>query len=296
MNTENTAITDEPVSAIRESSGEVEAQPRFYQRFTVAQRYLHGFLALTFLGLAMTGLPLRFSGSPWAIGFARVVGGFGTILFFHLVNAVILTAAFLIHVAYLIYRLVAHKDYKLLWGNSSMVPNLKDLQDIIAQVKWFLFLGPKPKFDRFSYWDKVDYWGVFWGMAIIGFSGYAMWFAPFFARFIPGSWLNIALLIHGEEALLAAGYIFVIHFFNTHLRPGNFPMDMVIFTGRQSEEELKEKHPEEYDRLVKNGELETLRVVAPPRWLINFGRVFGTSAVALGIVMIVLTIGAFIKE
>jgi cytochrome b subunit of formate dehydrogenase len=296
MNTQNIEIIDEPVSAIEESKGEVEGQPRFYQRFTVSQRYLHGFLALTFLGLAMTGLPLRFSGSSWAIGFARAVGGFGTVLFFHLVNAVILTAAFLIHVAHLIYRLVKHKDYKLLWGNTSMVPNLKDLQDIIAQVKWFLFLGPKPKFDRFSYWDKVDYWGVFWGMAIIGFSGYAMWFAPFFARFIPGSWLNIALLIHGEEALLAAGYIFIIHFFNTHLRPGNFPMDMVIFTGRQSEEELKEKHPEEYDRLVKNGELEKLRVAPPPRWLINFGRVFGTSAVALGIFMIVLTIGAFIKE
>jgi len=244
----------------------------------------------------MTGLPLRFSSAPWAQFFAKSVGGFGTVLFFHLFNAVVLTVAFLIHVANLVYRLIAKREYGLVWGNSSMVFNLKDLKDFIAQFKWFLHLGPKPQFDRYAYWDKFDYWGVFWGMAIIGFSGYAMWFAPFFARFIPGSWLNIALLIHGEEALLAVGFIFTAHFFNTHLRPENFPMDMVIFTGRQTEEELKHKHPEEYKRLVANGGLEKLRVGAPPRWLNNFGRIFGTSAVVLGITMIVMTVVAFIKE
>jgi cytochrome b subunit of formate dehydrogenase len=295
MNNENLETIDEPVSAVGGHPA-AETEVRYYTRFTVPQRYLHGFLALTFLGLAMTGLPLRFSSTPWAIAFARTVGGFGTVLFFHLFNAVVLTAAFLIHVANLIYRLAAKREFKLLWGTSSMVPNLKDLKDLIAQMKWFLFIGPKPKFDRYTYWDKVDYWGVFWGMAIIGLSGYGMWFAPFFARFVPGSWLNIALLIHGEEALLAVGFIFTTHFFNTHLRPDNFPMDMVIFTGRQSEEHLKHHHPEEYKRLVETGELEKLRVPPPPRWLLNFGRIFGTSAVALGILMIVMTVVAFVKE
>jgi cytochrome b subunit of formate dehydrogenase len=177
-----------------------------------------------------------------------------------------------------------------------MVPNLKDIKDFIQQIKWFLWRGPKPKFDRYAYWDKVDYWAVFWGMAIIGLSGYAMWFAPFFARIIPGSWLNIALLIHGEEAILAVGFIFTIHFFNTHLRPDNFPMDMVIFNGRQSEEELEHRHPEEYKRLVESGELEKLRVEAPPRWLQNFGRAFGTAAIVIGFVFLSLMIVAFVKE
>ena len=269
---------------------------RYYQRFSLPQRYLHGFLAVTFLGLAITGLTLRFSTETWATVLARVVGGFGAILFFHLFSAVVLTVAFLIHVANLVYRIVARKEYSLLWGSSSMVPNLKDIQDFIAQMKWFFWRGPKPKFDRYAYWDKVDYWAVFWGMAIIGFSGYAMWFAPFFARFIPGSWLNIALLIHGEEAILAVGFIFTIHFFNTHLRPDNFPMDLVIFNGRQSEEELKHRHPEEYKRLVESGELEKLRVEAPPRWLQNFGRAFGTTAILVGFVFLGLMIVAFVKE
>lgn len=296
MNDTIVKTVDEPVSAPAGKTVSEDSEVRYYSRFSVPQRYLHGFIAVTFLGLAMTGLPLRFSSTPLASGFARVVGGFGTVLFFHLFCAVTLTVAFLIHVANLAYRVITRREYSLLWGSSSMVPNLKDFQDLFAQFKWFFFRGPKPKFDRYAYWDKMDYWAVFWGMGIIGFSGYAMWFAPFFAKFIPGSWLNIALLIHGEEALLAVGFIFTIHFFNTHLRPENFPMDLVIFTGRQTEEELKHRHPEEYKRLVASGELEKLRVPAPPQWLKNFGWVFGWSAIAMGIIMIFMTVVAFVKE
>ena len=269
---------------------------RYYSRFSAPQRFLHGFLAVTFLGLAMTGLTLRFSSAHWATALANAVGGFGTVLFFHLFSAVVLTVAFLIHVANLVYRLIARREFGLVWGPTSMVPNLKDIQDFIAQVKWFFFRGPKPKFGRYAYWDKVDYWAVFWGMAIIGLSGYAMWFAPFFARFIPGSWLNIALLIHGEEAILAVGFIFTIHFFNTHLRPECFPMDLVIFTGRMTEEEMKDKHPEEYRRLVEGGELEKRRVEPAPQWLKNFGWSFGTVAIAIGFVFLTLMIVAFVRE
>ena len=300
MNNDTVSAIDEPASAPVGEIPEVAEVPdrrvRYYSRFSLGQRYLHGFLAATFLGLAMTGLPLRFSSTPLALAFARAVGGFGTILFFHLLSAVTLTTAFLIHVGNLVYRIVAKKEYGLLWGSNSLVPNLKDVKDFAQQIRWFLFLGPKPKFDRYTYWDKVDYWAVFWGMGIIGLSGYAMWFAPFFAKVFPGSWLNIALLIHGEEALLAVGFIFTIHFFNTHLRPDNFPMDMVIFTGRQTEEEFKHKHPEEYQRLVESGELGNLRMEPPPRWLLNFGRLFGTAAIVLGVVMIVLTVAAFVSE
>ena len=291
-----TAIITEAPAAADGHPVEKEQGVRYYTRFTAPQRFLHGFLAVTFLGLAMSGLPLRFSSAPWAMALARAVGGFGVVLFFHLFNAVVLTVAFLIHVANLAYRIVAKREYGLVWGPSSMVPNLKDIQDFIAQIKWFFFRGPKPKFGRYAYWDKVDYWAVFWGMGIIGLSGFAMWFAPFFAKFIPGSWLNIALLIHGEEAILAVGFIFTIHFFNTHLRPESFPMDLVIFTGRMTEEEMKHRHPEEYRQLVESGQLEKLRVEPPPRWLKNFGWSFGSAAIAIGFVFLTLMIVAFVKE
>jgi cytochrome b subunit of formate dehydrogenase len=272
------------------------SEVRYYSRFSLPQRYLHGVLVTTFLGLALTGLPLRFSTSGWASAFASAVGGFGAVLFFHKFFGLTLTVAFLIHLGNIIYRVIARKEYGLLWGPSSMVPRWKDIQDLFGNVRYFFWLGKQPKFDRYTYWDKMDYWAVFWGMGIIGLSGYAMWFAPFFARFIPGSWLNIALLIHGEEAILAVSFIFTIHFFNTHLRPQNFPMDLIIFTGSQTEEELKEKHPEEYERLLKTGELERLRAAAPPQWLINFGRLIGTTAILIGFVLLYLTAVSFFRS
>ena len=269
---------------------------RYYTRFTPSQRALHVILMLTFLGLAATGLPLRFSSAAWSVGFAKLIGGFAAVLFFHKLCAVILSIAFLTHVADIGYRIVAKKQWWMLWGPNSMVPNLKDLQDLLGQLRWFLFLGPKPKYDRYTYWQKLDYWGVFWGMAIIGISGYAMWFSRFFARLVPGSWLNIAILIHGEEALLASGYIFVVHFFNEHLRPSHFPMDVTVFTGSQTEEEFREGHPEEYARAVQAGELAPMRTKAPSQASVRAWRMLGAAAVVFGVVLIVLTAEAFIRE
>ena len=122
-----------------------------------------------------------------------------------------------------------------------------------------------------------------------------MWFAPFFARLLPGSFLNVALLIHGEEALLAVSWIFVIHFFNEHLRPQNFPMDLTIFTGSQTEEEFRERHPEEYQRLEASGKLKALRSEPPPAWVTKMARVGGTLAIVIGLVLMALTIDAFLK-
>lgn len=274
----------------------VSTETRYYTRFTPGQRALHAVLVVTFLGLAATGLPLRFSSAAWSVAFAHAIGGFSTILFFHKLCAVVLTIDFLIHAFDVGFRAFIKRDWSLLWGPNSMVPNLKDLKDLLGMMRWFLFLGPKPKFDRYTYWEKLDYWGVFWGMAIIGISGYAMWFSGLFARLIPGSWLNVAILIHGEEALLATGYIFVVHFFNEHLRPHNFPMDLTIFTGSQTEEEFRGEHPEEYARMAGEGKLASLRTEAPPAWAIRTSRWLGGAAVIIGIVLIVLTAEAFLKD
>jgi hypothetical protein len=98
---------------------------------------------------------------------------------------------------------------------------------------------------------------------IIGGSGLLLWFPEIASKVLPGWLFNVAMIVHGYEALLAIGFIFTIHFFNAHLRPGTFPVDAVIFTGSMPEEELKEQRPEEYERLVRTGGLESLRVPAP---------------------------------
>jgi len=269
------------------------ATGRHFMRFTRAQRYLHAVLFTTFLGLAGTGLPLRFSESIWARGLASGVGGFGAILFFHKLCAVVLTGAFLVHVKEIFTRGVLHREKGIFWGSTSMVANWKDVKDLFGHMRWFLGLGPKPQFERYAYWEKFDYWAVFWGMLVIGFSGYAMWFAPLFAHFLPGWALNAVLVIHSEEGLLAILFIFSIHFVNTHLRPDSFPMDMVVFTGVESEEEFKHKRTLEYERLASQGKLEARLGEAPQTWQLNFSKVIGFTAIFIGLTLLVLTLSAY---
>ena len=282
--------------AAMESREKSHAEVRHFMRFTRAQRYLHAALFSSFLGLAATGLPLRFSESIWARGLAKGVGGFGAILFFHKFCALVLTVAFLIHLKEIVTRGIIHREKGIFWGATSMVANWKDVKDLFGHIRWFLGLGPKPKFDRYAYWEKFDYWAVFWGMIVIGFSGYAMWFAPFFAHFLPGWALNAVLVIHSEEGLLAILFIFSIHFVNTHLRPDSFPMDLVVFTGVESEEEFKTKRPLEYQRLAAQGKLEARVAEAPGIWQINFSKVVGFTAIVIGLVLLVLTLSAYLRE
>jgi len=282
------------MSAAGSPEGGLES--RHYRRFTLGERYLHAILMTTFLGLALTGLPLRFSGAVWSVRFAHAVGGLAAILFFHKFCAVVLTVAFLIHVANVFYRGLVKREKGIFWGPTSLIPQPRDIRDFYDQVKWFLWLGPKPRFDHFAYWEKFDYWAVFWGMVVIGLSGYAMWFAPTVALYVPGSLLNVALVIHGDEALLAVWFIFAIHFFNTHLRPGSFPMDLVVFTGQESEAEMKAKRRLEYDRLAAQGQLETRQIHPPEPWLMKFGRTVGTIVIATGFVLLWLTLTAYFRK
>ena len=263
-------------------------------RFSLGQRVLHGLLMLSFLGLVATGMPLRYSQADWAIWLAHALGGFRVMGFFHRSFALLLTGCFLFHLGHIGRRLWLVKESGILWGANTLVPQPKDLKEFYQHVRYFFGAGPKPAFGRFTYWEKFDYWAVFWGMLLIGGSGYVLWFNTFFSRLFPGWIFNVALLIHGEEALLAAGFIFTIHFFNSHLRPEKFPMDLVIFTGRVTEQQLQEERPAQYAELRAQGLLESLRTDAPPSWMMTLGRTIGTIAVATGLVLFVLILIAVI--
>jgi cytochrome b subunit of formate dehydrogenase len=161
-------------------------------------------------------------------------------------------------------------------------------------VKWFFGWGPRPDYGRWTYWEKFDYFAVFWGVAIIGSTGLCLWFPEIFTRFLPGWSINVATIIHSDEALLATGFIFTIHFFNTHFRPEKFPIDTVIFTGRMSVEELKHDKPQLYEELVARGELERhLAEPASPRFE-RWVRAFGFTALAVGFTLVGLIIYAML--
>ena len=193
-------------------------------------------------------------------------------------------------------RLEIKRFFGVVFGPDSMVPTLQDWRDLVDHNKWFFGKGPKPQFDRWTYWEKFDYFAVFWGVAIIGASGLVMWFPEFFTRFLPGWVINIALILHSDEALLAAGFIFSIHFFNTHFRIEKFPMDTVIFSGRVSKTELLHERRRWYDRLVATGKLDDFRVRDEWfRW-INIAKTFGFFFFSLGLVLLALIIYAMLSR
>jgi cytochrome b subunit of formate dehydrogenase len=265
----------------------------FVRRFDAFDRVLHAFLMLSFLGLAATGLPLLFSDQPWARTLASLLGSFEVAGWMHRVCALLLITVFTVHL-WRIGRRLARRDYSVLWGPSSMVPQPRDLTDFVAHIRWFVGRGPRPKFDRFTYWEKFDYWAVFWGMGIIGASGLLLWFPEFFGRIVPGWVFNVAMLIHGEEALLAVGFIFTMHFFNGHLRPEKFPMDTVIFTGRITLEEMRDERPDELARLERQGRLDSVRADAPQDWVLRLGRTIGTIAIVIGLSLVSLIVYAML--
>lgn len=152
--------------------------------------------------------------------------------------------------------------------------------------------GPRPSYGRWTYWEKFDYFAVFWGVAVIGLSGLLLWFPTFFTRVIPGWLLNVATIVHSDEALLAVGFIFTVHFFNTHFRPEKFPMDTVIFTGGIPLDEFKQDRPREYEELVASGELESRLEPAPDPRDVKRWRIFGWIALSLGIGMVLLILYA----
>jgi hypothetical protein len=182
----------------------------------------------------------------------------------------------------------------MLFGPHTMLPTWKDLSDFYGTMRWFLGLGPRPRYGRWTYWEKFDYFAVFWGIAVIGSTGFALWFSELVTRVLPGWMINVATIIHSDEALLATGFIFTVHFFNTHLRPEKFPMDIVIFTGRMPLEEFKRDKPAEYQALVESGKLEECLVEPYPPVVTRTIRAFAWAALALGFSMVVWIIYAML--
>jgi cytochrome b subunit of formate dehydrogenase len=282
-------MTQRPLSVADRGAGP------YLWRFSPLNRTLHALVIASFLGLALTGLPLKFAYAPWARVLARMVGGLEVAGYIHRVCALITFGYFFTHVAYLISRIITSPNRKsFFWGPTSMVPQGKDVRDVFQMFKWFFGLAPRPRFDRYSYMEKFDYWGVFWGVAIIGTSGLLLWFPAFFAKFLPGWVFNVATIIHSDEALLATAFIFTIHFFNVHLRPEKFPIDTVIFTGRATTEYMEEEHPLEMDRARREGTLESR--VAPPasRAAQLWSLWLGFISWSVGVVLVVLIIWALL--
>jgi cytochrome b subunit of formate dehydrogenase len=282
-----------------------------YTRFTPFDRFLHLLVVTSFLLLVITGMPLKFYYTDWARTIFSLLGGPEVARTLHHFGAIITFVYFALHLGALGHtlwrgrkflrnpatsRLEFRRAWQVLFGPDSMVPSFQDWRDFIAHQKWFFGKGPRPQFDRWTYWERFDYFAVFWGIFAIGLSGLIMWFPKFFTTFLPGWIINIALVVHSDEALLAAGFIFTFHFFNTHFRIEKFPMDTVIFSGRISKTEMLHERRRWYDRLVADNRLADYRVKDDWEGSKKIAKGFGFLFFGTGLALLALIVYAMLSR
>ncbi len=265
----------------------------YYRRWSAIWRIAHLCFAICVIMLVLTGMTLLFSDTVWAPIVSHLFGGPRVTGFVHRIFAASFVGIFFWHLIYIFFRIGRSWKTFRWFGPDSMIPNWADLDDAIAMFKWFIGRAPKPQLDRWTYWEKFDYWAPFWGVAIIGGSGAMLWFKGLTATYLPGWVFNLATIFHGEEAVLAAGFLFTVHFFNNHWRPDKFPLDILMFTGKMPLEEFKREHLIEYNRLVANGELSQYLVDAPSQPMTRASTILGFTLMACGLILLVMVINGF---
>ena len=215
-------------------------------RFPLSQRLQHVLLMASFTLLALTGLPQRYSDADWARGLIFLMGGLDMVRLVHHLSGIMLLFQGLYHIIESVWEF-------LLAGprSSAMWPRGQDLKDAFGQVAHLTGIrGEKPRFGRYDFRHKIEYWSVVWGTLVMGVTGLILLFPVVATSYLPGVVLTASKVAHSYEALLAVLAVTVWHFYHAHLAGESFPMDTSIFSGRISAEKMREHHPLEYEQLM----------------------------------------------
>jgi formate dehydrogenase gamma subunit len=204
-------------------------------RMDLSQRRQHLVLAASFFVLAWTGFALKFPDS-WM---AHSLGSDENFRrWCHRIAGVVLLLAGAYHLGYI----TACREGRRLVKD--MLPGLRDAREAAANVRQLAGLGgAKPRFGRFSYVEKMEYWAVVWGTIIMGATGLMIWFKLGVTRFLPRWAVDVATTIHYYEAILACLAILVWHLYHVIFDPDVYPLNRAVLDGRVSREWLEEEHP-----------------------------------------------------
>lgn len=211
------------------------SQNRQVVRMNFSQRLQHWILLGSFIVLAVTGFALKFPDS-WI---AKLLGSNEMFRrWTHRVAGVVLLAVGVYH---LIYILATKDGRKLV---KDFFPRWQDIKDVFANLLYLVGLrSTKPKFARFGYAEKAEYWAVIWGTIIMGATGLAIWFKMDVTKFLPRWAVDVATTIHYYEAILACLAIVVWHFYHVIFDPDIYPLNMACWDGRVSKQWQEHEHP-----------------------------------------------------
>jgi cytochrome b subunit of formate dehydrogenase len=266
------------------------------ERSTVLDRTIYVMLLGSVLGLLATGLPLKYSSQNWAYVYVQALGGFEYTSLLHHVCATVALVCCAAHAICVVRYIGKRRRQGKSWiaiavGPDSPAPTPRDARDMFGMLRWFFGLGPKPTFERWTYWEKYDYWMACVACLLVGTSGLILWFPNIFCWFISGQTLNLVRVIHVELSVLAASFLLVFHFYHTHFRPEKFPLDLSAVTGLVNEGHLREQRPAYVARLEEMQLLSDMRRPAPTRgrlWQLYVGT-FVVLLIGLGLLAVALT-------
>jgi len=225
-----------------------EGLPSSVQRFTKLERAEHSAVAFLFILLVLTGIPQGYPSSSLAGSVIDFWGGIFSARFIHRVCGFTFVAMMVIHVVHGVFvTLRSHH-------RPAILPTPKDFMDIFESLRHHMGLGPAPRFGKFDYGEKFEYWGLFLGGVLIGGTGILLVFPTFTTTYLPGVVLAAARVAHGYEATLAVLVVLIWHLWGVTFRPEVFPFDKSMLTGMMSIERLREEHGLEYDKLVAEHE------------------------------------------
>jgi len=218
-------------------------------RFGPSDRVQHAVMALAFLILALTGLPQRYANAGIRVADQTIhmLGGIEAIRVVHRAAATVLMAVTIYHILDVAYRVIVRRT------RLTMLPRYQDLLDAVRSLRHNLFGAGRPRMDRFTWEEKVEYWSLVWGTVVMILTGFMLWNPIATARFLPGEAIPASQVVHGAEAVLAILAVIVWHMYAVHLRHFNRSM----FTGRMSEDEMREEHPLELERVLSGADPET---------------------------------------
>jgi len=215
-------------------------------RFSRRQRVEHAVVMSLFVVLAITGFPQKFYDAAGAAWVVNLLGGVERMRWIHRVAGILFSLAAAVHVA------GAALDVARARVQASMVPTRQDFRDAVATLRYYLRLtDQRPRYDRFDYRQKFEYWGLLLGGVVMIATGFALLFPLLVTRWLPGELIPAAKLAHSNEGLMAFLVVITWHVYNAHLAPEAFPFDRSIFDGRISRERMKQEHPLEYERLLR---------------------------------------------
>jgi len=216
----------------------------FVVRFSVWSRLQHAAIILLFGLLLITGMPQKWPTADLSVWVVDAMGGIFAARWLHRAAGVVFAIFVVVHLTVAIAGVLTRRM------KPSMLLGRKDFRDAIDNLRYYAgYAETAPKFGRYDYRQKFEYWGLVFGSLIMVATGFILYFPIAISRILPAELIPAAKLMHSYEALFAFLIVLIWHIAGAHLAPEAFPIDTSIFTGKIRKEKLRKEHALEYEDL-----------------------------------------------